>query len=236
MSAIRGEAMRRVRSLLAVLVVSGFAVMMAPTAAAAASVQNGDFETGDFTGWTVVTQPGSAGSWFVYTGTTGPLSGFPIPAPAEGAFAAISDQTFPSSQVLYQDIALEPGFTHMLTFTLYYQNAAQIFVPQTTLDVNADPNQQYRVDIMDPAAPPDSVAAADVLAQVFRTEEGDPPTLGPTAVTFDLTPFAGTTVRVRFAEVDTIGNFNAASTTYASRASLLRLSPRTTARTTAGAT
>ena len=63
---------------------------------------------------------------------------------------------------------------------------------------------------MDPAAPPDSVAAADVLAQVFRTEEGDPPTLGPTTVTFDLTPFAGTTVRLRFAEVDTIGNFNAA--------------------------
>jgi hypothetical protein len=33
--------------------------------------------------------------------------------------------------VLYQDTALEPGFSHMLTFTLYYQNAPEIFVPQT---------------------------------------------------------------------------------------------------------
>jgi hypothetical protein len=40
------------------------------------------------------------------------------------------------------------------------------------------------------------------LATVFRTEVGDPLSMEPTPMTVDLSQFAGSTVRLRFAEVD----------------------------------
>ncbi len=60
---------------------------------------------------------------------------------------------------------------------------------------------------MRPSAGAFSVRRADVLARVFRTEVGDPGTLEPTRLTYNLTPFAGKTVRLRFAQVDNMGNF-----------------------------
>lgn len=62
---------------------------------------------------------------------------------------------------------------------------------------------------MRPTAPVTSVAPGDVLATVFQTKVGDPLTLAPTPVSFDLSSFAGTTVRIRFAEVDNQLFFNA---------------------------
>jgi len=187
-------------------VVAGLVALVAMTGTAqAASVSNGGFETGNFTGWTEQDQPGSSGSWFVYSGTTSPLSAFTIPAPPQGTFAATTDQNNPGSHLLYQDVALEAGLRHELRFVLYYDNAALDFATPNTLDFNVSPNQQYRVDILDPNAPVTSVAAGDVLATVFRTEVGDPATLGPTTISFDLTPYAGRTVRIRFAEVDNQG-------------------------------
>lgn len=63
---------------------------------------------------------------------------------------------------------------------------------------------------------------ADVTAQVrarattvyriasVTKQPGDPPVLVATAMSFDLTPFAGTTVRPRVAEVDNLSMFQAA--------------------------
>jgi hypothetical protein len=56
----------------------------------------------------------------------------------------------------------------------------------------------------------DSVAPGDILANVFRTTPASPPILAPTLITFDLTPFAGQTIRLRFAEVDNQNFFPAA--------------------------
>jgi hypothetical protein len=145
----------------------------------------------------------------VYTGTTSPLSGFPIAAPPEGTHAAVTDQEGPGSHVLYQDVALGSGFGHTLSFFLYYENRGAIFATSPTLDFNAFPNQQYRVDVLRATAAPASTAPGDVLASVFQTQVGDPFTLAPTRISFDLTPFAGMTVRIRFAEVDNQGFFNA---------------------------
>jgi hypothetical protein len=164
-------------------------------------VVNGGFETGTFAGWTTVDQVGGSGSWIVYSGTVTSVSGSFISAPPEGTFAATSDQTGPGSHILYQDLILGPG-AQLLHLFVYYDNQAGFFATPPTLDYNVFPNQQYRIDIMNPAAPVDSVAASDVLADVFHTSEGDPPFLPPTPMEFDLTPFAGTTVRLRFAEVD----------------------------------
>lgn len=170
--------------------------------AASGSIDNDGFETGDFTGWTVIDQADGSGSWFVYSGTVSPLSGSTIAAPPQGTFAAVSDQTGPGSHILFQDVALAPLTRHTLRFFLYYENQNGLFFTPATLDFTADPNQQYRVDVMDPSAPVDSVAPGDVLANLFQTNVGDPASLAPTTMTFDLTPFAGRTVRLRFAEVD----------------------------------
>ena len=42
---------------------------------------------------------------------------------------------------------------------------------------------------------------------VYRTEPGDPALQGYRTIRTSLTPFAGRTVRLRFAEVDNQGNF-----------------------------
>ena len=181
--------------------------LTANTGVLAATVTNGGFETGTLSGWTVVNQSGSNGSWYNYTGTSSPVTHRPIPAPPEGTHAAITDQTGPSLHELYQDITLAPGFTHTLTFTLFYHSYAAFTAPGPL--TNPFPNQQYRIDVMKTSAADFSTSPADVLANVLQTKLGDPRVLAPTPVTFDLTPFAGQTVRLRFAAAVRNSNFNA---------------------------
>jgi hypothetical protein len=167
-------------------------------------VPNGNFETGDFRHWNVANnRPGTQeGDWFVYSGTESPLNGFDIAAPPQGEFAATTDQEGPGTHVLYRNIKLEPGMRHELSFYLYYENQADEFFPRNTLDFRADPNQQYLVDILRPRANPLALNPDDTLTRLFRTRAGDPNSLEPTLMTFNLTRFAGKTVRLRFAEVD----------------------------------
>jgi hypothetical protein len=165
-------------------------------------LENGGFENGSFGGWTRVNQPGGSGNWFVYQGTTSPLSGHTIAAPPAGRFAATTDQGGPGSHVLYRDIKLRRGMTHKLSFYLYYRNLADDIFTRNTLDYRVEPNQQYRVDILKPTASPFTVNPDAILATLFRTKVGDPNRLAPKRLTFDLTRFAGQTVRLRFAEVD----------------------------------
>jgi hypothetical protein len=177
----------------------------------AASVPNGGFETGDFTNWKRANQRfrDNPGNWFVYSGTTSPLSDFTIAEPPQGNFAATTDQFGPGSHVLYRNIALESKKRHRLTFFLYYQNFNNRFFTPNTLNPNPNRqrNQQYRVDVLKAGANPFSVDPDDILATIFRTEVGDPNSLAPTRLSFNLTPFAGRTVRLRFAEVDNQANF-----------------------------
>ncbi|MDX6689700.1 MAG: hypothetical protein QOG15_1157 [Solirubrobacteraceae bacterium] len=195
------RAVRCIRMLSIALCAAG---LLAAPAASAATLVNGGFESGDLTGWT--TSETSAGSslWTVYSGAGPlPLSGNTVPGAIEGTYAAVTDQTNASTQILYQDVTLEPGIKHRLNFVVYYESQAPIAIPSPdTLDWTvAANNQQYRVDIMDPTAAVDSVAAGDVLAPVFQTQPASPLALPPTAQAFDLSPFAGQTVRIRFAAV-----------------------------------
>jgi len=198
----------RTRCLLA-LVAATAALFAVPGLARAAIVTNGDFETGNLSGW----QSSNAGngSWFAYTGTTTPLSVFTFPAPPQGNFGALSDETGEGTHLLYQDVTLPPGgTTNQLSLFVYYDSRDPIVSPDT-LDYTGAPNQQYRIDVMKPSAPTDSVAPGDVLLTVFRTLSGDPQTLSPTTKTADLSAYAGQTVRLRLAEVDNQFYFNAAA-------------------------
>src|SRR5262249_9629569 len=103
----RGEmpGIRRCVGLTAVSV----AVLAAPPAAHAAVITNGDFETGNLSGWQV--QAPASGSWSAYSGTTSPIFHDALAAPPQGSFAAVTEQTTTGTRILYQDVALEPG-TH----------------------------------------------------------------------------------------------------------------------------
>lgn len=207
--------------------------LLAAAPAGAATIVNGDFETGNLGGW-ALSNSNSDGSWYAYSGTDSPyekehpLPEFPegeefpllqVPPPPQGTFAALSDQGGPGLRILYQDVALEPGQTHTLSMLVYYRSFPEITVPspdsldpgefEGEMGPEPPPNQQYRVDVIKQSAPLDTVNPEDILSTVFRTNNGDPKELGPTTVSADLSAFAGQTVRLRFAEVDNRGNFEA---------------------------
>jgi len=177
------------------------ACALTPTTALAASVTNGSFETGSFSGWAV--SDSGSGNWLINSGAAGDAM-----APTEGTRDAYTQQGGPGSHILYQDVVLEAGQQHTLSLDLGYRNNAGVFYTPESLSEATRPNQQARVDIVRPGADVRSVAASDVLLRVFRTEVGTPATRTMAAVTGDLTPFAGQTVRLRIAQVDNQSFFN----------------------------
>lgn len=175
------------------------------TGPVAHNVTNGGFETGNFSGWTTVTNQSAGGGWFVYNRTAAPLSGLPLKAPPEGARAATTDQTGPGARHLLQSLAV-PSANATLSFLLYYQNHASAFVTPDSFDYTSGPNQQVRVDLLQADADPESLAPGDIIATPFRVTNASPQTLPPTRICYDLSTFAGQTVQLRVSEVDTDGN------------------------------
>lgn len=197
----------RMRGFVAVAVVFAIGLLTVGAAGAAANtVVNGDFETGDFTGWSLVDEPQPpSGSWLVYNAEG------PFQPPPQGEFAAITDQGGPGTHILYQDVPIEAGQPY-LSMTVYYDSSGPITVPTPdTLEATegGDENQQYRIDVMDPAAPIESIDPSDIFARMFRTLEGASTSIAPRRVGVDLSSFVGQTVRLRLAEADTLGPFNA---------------------------
>jgi hypothetical protein len=166
-------------------------------------ILNGSFETGDFSGWQTV-----GVDLYVYSGTITPNTGFTVLAPPDGTYAAVTDQMGVGTRILYQDIAVPASGSSTLSATVYVENLAADYIIGPDLGT-ANPNQQMRVDIMDPAHPVDDVGDG-VLVNLFQTNPGDPLSIGYTAISGDLTPYAGRTVRFRVAEVDNQNNFNGA--------------------------
>jgi hypothetical protein len=182
--------------------------LLAPGGAGAATVVNGDFESGSLSGWNLY-RATEAGNWFAYQGTSEPIAdkrgGEPIQPPPQGTYAAIADEINPETLILSQDVALGPGLEHRLSLLAYYDSYVPIAVPTPdTLSVDSEvlagqANQQFRIDVMAPGAAIDSVAPADILRTVFRTLPGDPKRMLPTKLSADLSAFAGQTVRLRIA-------------------------------------
>ncbi len=172
---------------------------MVQVAAASLALDNGDFEMGNLAGWTNVTTCGGQNArWYTYSGRRTPLTGHTILPPPQGQYAAVTDETGPSTMILYRDFVVPSGTA--LSFIIYYQNQAGVFYSPQTLDCSFHQrNQQYRVDLIKPHAPIDSVASGDVLLNLFRTPPGSPPNLYYTRITKDLSAFSGQAVRLRFA-------------------------------------
>lgn len=176
-------------------------------------INNGGFEVG-FASWTRADQAGGDGTFALQSGTTSPVNLDPVPAPSGGIRAAMSDGQGPGSHVLYQDFVVPtfPITAATLSFDLFLGNRSTLgfATPNpATLDFSiAGFNQQARVDILRGGTDPFSVAAADVLLNVFQTQPGDPAIQGYRPIVANLTallaPRGGQTLRLRFASVDNI--------------------------------
>jgi hypothetical protein len=193
-----------------------------PAAASAASVVNGNFESGNLEGWHVFSTSPEVGDWFSYEGTTPPFSlrgkgrgTGEVPPPPQGRYGAVADELDPVTTILYQDVELAPEMKHQLSLRTFYASDRPLAVPTPdTLspleeETGGHVNQQFRIDVMRPEAPLESLAPEDLLRTVFETHAGDPASMPPTRMTANLTPFAGQTVRLRFAVAATKEALNA---------------------------
>jgi hypothetical protein len=180
---------------------------------AAPVIINGGFESG-FASWTRADQVGGDGTFMIQSGTSSPVNGDPVPAPPAGLNAAMTDGIGPGSHVLFQDFLASLG-NATLRFDLFLGNRADRYATPASLDfaltnINGDLtlNQQARVDILRAGANPFSVAAADILLTVYRTQVGDALVSGYSAVAADigalLAAHSGELLRLRFAETDNL--------------------------------
>ena len=182
--------------------------LILPAGASAATVANGDFETGNLNGWQVYNST-NAGNWFAFNAIQ--ASEEKLPPPIAGNFSAYTTEEFPDTAILYQDVALEPFSTHQLSLTAGYQSSTPIVAP-SSLAVGSLPrnpeNQQLRIDVMKPTAPIESIEPADILATLFANKTGDSQVMAPTQFTANLSAFAGQTVRIRIANAVGDSEFN----------------------------
>lgn len=178
-----------------------------------ASKANEDFESGTLANWRV--EQSGAGSWFSYSnGKTPPDRSrsdpnfpFDVPDPPQGRFAAVSDENGPGRRILYRDIALDGRYR--LRLTVFYVSFGTFSAVTTSSRNTISDEQQYRIDLVSASAPVDSMATEHVLANIFHGQPSDPSRRPPTEVTFDLSPWAGQTVRLRLASVDNQGPLRA---------------------------
>lgn len=191
----------------AILIAVAVVTMALPAAAPAAQVVNGGFESGTLEGWEV-RRLTRGGNWYAYEGTKPPIEkqrADEVQAPPQGDHAAIADQINRDTLLLFQDLELEPGSSYDLSLLAFYDSLAALAIPSPdTLSADEEAigdqvNQQFRIDLMRPDAPVDSVDPGDVLQTLFRTKAGGPRTMKPTRFSADLAPFAGQTVRLRIA-------------------------------------
>ncbi len=178
-----------------------------------ASRANDDFESGTLAAWR--TDNDGSGSWFVYRNgktppdpaTTDPRFPFEMPEPPQGGFAAVTDMKGPGSRILFRDVELDGRYR--LAATVFYASAGELASAASLDHESPTPVRQFRIDVLIPSAPIDSLDKEHILASVFATKAGDPQRRAPTPIAFDLSPWKGKTVRLRLASVDNRGPLRA---------------------------
>lgn len=176
------------------------AILSPATALAASPIINGSFETGDYTGWTLWEGPENLptnGTWGIardgevidtndYTHdfhdgiSVKQISpGLPITyQTTDGDYLAYQLQNSLQNHRMHQDVALSASAT-ILSWDMFYTNH----------NPGGFENDQYlAVHIR---RPDDTI-----LATLFKTEDGDPQSISMTNFTFDISAYAGTTVRI----------------------------------------
>ncbi|NNF36965.1 MAG: IPTL-CTERM sorting domain-containing protein [Saprospiraceae bacterium] len=169
-------------------------------------IMNGDFETGDLSGWTSMTF-GSALGWNIndgtYTGTcvsNGPLA---TRQPISGNFDIISDQSMAGMNLVSTGFVIPDPFTSAsISWDMLYDNRLSAGMPKFQ-----DPNQEFRVVILDSSMMP--------IDTVWSTDPGDPDqvlsamTVSET-ITDPLMGREGEMIYLLLQEDDNLGCFNVA--------------------------
>jgi len=173
---------------------------LAFTASASEVITNGGFETGTFAGWTV-SDVGGAGSFFVDSGTSTPLTGSPTVGPASGSFYAVSDQFGPGTHVITQSFTAAANTDYALSFDMFVNDWASFN--------GAGPQFGGEADLIAGAADPILGPALDVFYHAdTQVVGGNPNPYVHTSldITGDLT--AGDTYQLRFLERDSTTTLN----------------------------
>lgn len=155
----------------------------------AATITNGSFETGDFTGWT--TSAVDFNSVFpisVQPAGFDPNFGFVTATPTDGNFVAASpfDGSGPETITIAQDIGVLDASSGNLTFT--YRGAWDL------VDFGASINRQFNV-VVEPAGGGAPLATFNILTANVGENILD---TGAQTASIDLSAFLGSNVRISF--------------------------------------
>jgi hypothetical protein len=157
-----------------------------------------DFESGSIAEWRAVGS--GSGGWFVYSdgqkapdpSQTDPNVPFNVHDPPQGKFALVTDMNGPGTRILYRDLRLDGRFS--LHATLFFAGSVPFSSPGTLAHDAREPNEQFRMDLIRPSAPIDSLARDDVLVNLFRTLPANLPGLPPAHISLDVSRWSGQTV------------------------------------------
>jgi hypothetical protein len=195
--------MASIRKLFIITSISFFPLLIGLNSHAQELVTNGNFETGNTSGWSVSTDcaeaTGGVAVIEAYTGTKAPIIYNTILAPPQGIYAAISDfnGTATASTALYQEIAV-PSNQSVSCSLIYYYNSFGELISRQGLECDENNNQTARIDIMKPGSGAFDTGDG-VLENLYQTEPADPMTPGYTTLNFDLTEYAGSTIGLSIA-------------------------------------
>lgn len=192
---------------------------------AIAAPRNGGFEAGDFSGGWKVKDPGE-GNWYVYEGTTivepEPLRGLgggEFYEPPRGQYAAAAYQDGPGLNILHRVLRLKPDARNKLSFFLAWRNSQNRFYTPDSFEYGnggmvrargggppEDPNQQFRIDLLKPEAPVDTLKPKPILATLFKVRRNTQDQRRYKRERYNLTELGlDGKVRFRVAEVDNQG-------------------------------
>ena len=144
-------------------------------------ILNGGFETGSLANWTQVPNSLYDGKFYTNNGTLKPYSPDPALPPYAGGYSALGDEYGPGIFYMYQTVSIPANAT---SATLSWAHRVRNFYSSFST------SQQFQVRICD--------TANNILATPFTTSPGDPLLGDWVQESYDMTAFAGQTVRVMF--------------------------------------
>ncbi len=172
---------------------------------------NGNFETGDFTGWDVNQQLDSQGGLFVVpnNGGNAPDSNKPYQLNATGGnFFAISDGTDNGSYVLSQFFRVGAHQkTPVISFQLFANNWGGP-VADNGRDLHTFPNQNVEVDILLGSADPFTNDPSDIVATLYGPGADSGANPNPWVNYSSSLALAAGQYQIRFAETNNDGVLN----------------------------
>ncbi len=209
-----------------VLLASVALVAIGAATAFAASIPNGNFESGNFSDWKIRNK--GSGDWVIYDSgdrkkATKDRGGAILPKPF-GEFSAAITQGGPSANVILRTVRV-PADATVMSVKLFWINDGGEPPPAPAAQASADPGywafpgewdftgpriQYFVVDLLKPSSPAFTAEKSDVLKTVFKPKIGATKARSGGWVTeaVDVAKFQGQRIKFRLVEADNSGYMN----------------------------